>query len=271
MGSVDPASARVVDLSVTLSERLPCTWPGHMLYAHNPWNWFAEVEQATEPTRSDEGPYQTNFLVIDEHCGTHFDAPAHFVPPEGSGLPWAGPLGSQSGDRVPLEDLMGPAAVVDLRSLSGTGKPGESPWITPDHIRAWEAEHGRLRRGEVVLLHTGWNDAHYVSVPEGRLCVHEPVVTRTAPGWPAPHADTALELIERGVRCVGIDAPSVGAAHDGAPVHWEGLSRGLRYVEHLAGLAELPTRGAMFMFLPLKIAHSSGGPGRAVALLSNTG
>jgi kynurenine formamidase len=74
------ASARVVDLSVTLSERLPGTWPGHMNYAHHNWNWFAEVEGPTGRTRSAD-PYQTNFIVIDEHYGTHFDAPTHFVPP----------------------------------------------------------------------------------------------------------------------------------------------------------------------------------------------
>ena len=74
------AGARVVDLSLTVSERLPGTWPGHMTYAHHTWNWFAEVEGPTGTTRS-TAPYQTNFVVMDEHCGTHFDAPTHFVPP----------------------------------------------------------------------------------------------------------------------------------------------------------------------------------------------
>jgi hypothetical protein len=32
-------------------------------------------------------------------------------------------------------------------------------------------------------------------------------------------------------------------------------------------LGELPVRGAYFIFMPVKIAGSSGGPGRAVALL----
>ena len=107
-------AASIVDLSVTLSERLPCTWPGHMIYAHKNWNWFEEREQVTGRTRS-ENPYQTNFVVIDEHCGTHFDAPTHWIPPEGSGLPWSNSLGEQSGEKVPLEDLMGPAVVVDVR------------------------------------------------------------------------------------------------------------------------------------------------------------
>ena len=53
-GAVDFASlagARVVDLSLTVSERLPGTWPGHMTYAHHNWNWFAEVER---PNRQDQ-------------------------------------------------------------------------------------------------------------------------------------------------------------------------------------------------------------------------
>ena len=147
--------SRVVDLSVTLSERLPCTWPGHMIYTHKNWNWFEEREQVTGRTRS-ENPYQTNFVVIDEHCGTHFDAPTHWIPPENSDLPWSGPLGEQSGEKVPLEDLMGPAVVIDVRFLSEEGKPGESPFITPDHIKEWEEENGAIQEGELVLLWTGW-------------------------------------------------------------------------------------------------------------------
>lgn len=259
------ASARVVDLSLTVSERLPGTWPGHMTFAHHTWNWFAEVEGPTGRTRS-AAPYQTNFVVIDEHCGTHFDAPTHFVPPPGSGLPFANELGSQTGDKVPLEDLMGPAAVVDVRHLAGESQPGVSPFIEPDHVRAFEDEHGELREGEVVLFHTGW-DRHYVEGEEGEKYMHGSLVTGEHPGWPAPSPGCAIYLHEKGVRTIGIDAPSIGSAHDGVPVHQEGLSRGMRYIEILTNLDELPVRGAYFIFMPIKIAGSSGGPGRAMALL----
>ena len=259
------ASARVVDLSLTVSERLPGTWPGHMTYAHHNWNWFAVVEGPTGKTRS-AAPYQTNFVVMDEHCGTHFDAPTHFVPPEGSGLPQAGPLGAQTGNRVPLKDLMGPAAVVDVRSLAEGSEPGVSPFIQPDHVRAWEAENGPLQEREVVLFRTGW-DRYYVEGAEGERYMHGPLVTGESPGWPAPSPETAVYLHERGVKTIGIDAPSIGSAHTPIPVHQEGLGRGMRYVEILTNLGELPMRGAYFVFLPVKISNSSGGPGRAMALL----
>jgi kynurenine formamidase len=41
----------------------------------------------------------------------------------------------------------------------------------------------------------------------------------------------------------------------------------MRYIEILTNLGDLPVRGAFFIFLPVKIAGSSGGPGRAMALL----
>jgi len=55
------------------------------------------------------------------------------------------------------------------------------------------------------------------------------------------------------------------------PVHQEGLGRGMRYVELLTNLSEPPVRGALFVFLPVKIAGSSAGPGRAMALLPRDG
>jgi hypothetical protein len=96
-----------------------------MTFAHHNWNWFAEVDGPTGKTKS-AAPYQTNFFVIDEHCGTHFDAPTHFIPPPDSGLPLASDLGAQTGDKVPLEDLMGPGVVVDVSYLSGQGSPGSA-------------------------------------------------------------------------------------------------------------------------------------------------
>ena len=46
-----------------------------------------------------------------------------------------------------------------------------------------------------------------------------------------------------------------------------GLSGGMVFIECLANLRELPPRGAMFVFLPVKVARSSGGPGQAIALV----
>lgn len=259
-------SGTLIDLSVTLAESLPCTWPGHMLFAHKSWVRFTEQQPGAEDIRK-TSPYQTNFIIMDEHCGTHFDASTHFIPPEDSGLPFAGPLGENSAEKVCLEDLLGPAVVIDVRFLNRPeSQPGVSPAITVEHVAAWESEHGAIQAKEIVLFCTGW-DRYYKAGAEGRHYAQGAAVFRDTPGWPAPESETVIYLHEKGVKTIGIDAVSLGASHNGAPVHQEGLQRGLIYIEGLTHLDQLPTRGAQFLFLPLKILGASGCPGRAIAML----
>ena len=256
----------IIDLSVTLAESFPCAWPGHMPFAHSHWVQFV----TQDPDKNDKqstSPYQTHYIIMDEHCGTHFDASTHFIPPENSGLPYAGPLGENSGEKVRLEHLIGPAAIIDVRFLCHSdNQPGISPSITREHIVSWESEHGQLQAGEIVLFCTGW-DTYYKAGQGGYRYAQGPLVLKDTPGWPAPEAETVVYLHEKGVKTIGIDSPSLGSTHNGVSVHREGLHRGLIYVEGLACLDQLPPRGAQFLFLPLKISGASGCPGRAIAML----
>ena len=260
----------LIDLTLVLAEDLPCWWPAHMPYQQKTFNYFADRPQDPQPLHAGAGPYQTRWLLIDEHTGTHFDAPTHFIPPPGSGLPEAGPAGELSAERVPLGQLMGPAAVIDAPADRHSADPGASPSIEPELIVSWETELGELRRGEIVLFRTGW-DRRYRRSPAGREYVEDVLIDRSAPGWPAPTVAAMRLLLERGVRCVGTDAPTMGAAHNGVPVHVTGLSAGAVFVEGLANLAALPPRGAWFCFAPLKLEGGTGAPGRAFALVPKAG
>ncbi|GLY84363.1 cyclase family protein [Actinoallomurus iriomotensis] len=259
----------LVDLSVLIAEDLPCYWSTHQPFQHKTWNWFESRSEPSGCVINRSGPYATRWMAIDEHTGTHLDAPSHFIPPEGSGLPYAGPAGAVSIDRVPLDRPMGPAGVVDVSALVGTvDEPGRSPIIDARMITDWEEENGRFRPGDVCLFRTGW-DVYYQRGEAGSAYLHDIVVTGRRPAWPAPEVETIELLLERGVRCVGIDAPSMGPAHDdrGQAVHVSGLSGGAVYVECLTGLDRLPERGAFFCFLPLNVERATGAPGRAVAWL----
>lgn len=255
----------VIDLSLLLDETLPCFWSSHMPYQQKTFSFFADVPGNTAPMVNRGGPYQTRWLLIDEHTGTHVDAPAHFFPEPDSGLPNAAEIGLLTVEQIPLEQLQGPAAVVDVGELP-PALPGRSPIIGPEAVLAHEAEHGRIQAGDVVLLRSGW-DRHYLPGAAGSAYCHDVVITRQSAGWPAPEPPLMQLLIDRGVRCVGTDGPSMGSAHDGAPVHLLGLGAGLAYVEALTGLDALPARGAHFTFAPLKVAHGTGAPGRAFAYL----
>ncbi|MCE3550706.1 cyclase family protein [Pseudonocardia sp. RS11V-5] len=261
---IDAPRGRLVDLTLLVAEELPCWWSTHMPYQHKTFNWFADRADPAAPLLSRTGPYQTRWMLIDEHTGTHVDAPAHFVPPPGSGLPHEGEQGTVTVDRVPLEQLAGPAAVIDVpEDLPGAG-PGVSPTIEPGLLHEHERDHGPIEAGTVVLFRTGW-DRRYHPGAEGDGYCFDALVARTGPGWPAPEVPIMTELLGRGVRCVGTDAPSMGSSHDGGPVHVAGLSRGAVFVEALHHLERLPSRGAYFLFAPLNIARGTGAPGRAMA------
>jgi kynurenine formamidase len=258
---------QVVDLTLPLDETLPCTWPGHMPYRATVWTWFEARPGDPQPVYPQAGGrYQTRWLVIDEHAGTHLDAPRHFVPPPGSGLPHAGPTGEVGIDGVPLLAASGPAAVIDVTALDGDAPPGTSPAILPRHVTGDEDRHGRLRPGDVVLMRTGW-DARYRPGPEGAAYGADVLAGQRSPGWPAPHPETIELLRERGIECVGTDGLSIGPAEDGAPTHLAGLPHGMTFVEALHGLRPLPPRGAWFLFLPIRLVGGTGAPGRALAVL----
>jgi isatin hydrolase len=260
-------SYEIVDLSVPMAEDLPCYWPTHQPYQQKVWNWYETRRDQVVPVYSRSGPYATRWLMIDEHTGTHLDAPLHFIPPPGSGLPNAGQWGSVSADKVPLSQLMGPAAVIDVSDLMGTAEaPAVSPLVTTEKVLAWESEHGALGAGDVVLLRSSW-DRHYQRGAAGAAYVHDVVITGTGQAWPAPDVATIELFVVRGVRCIGIDAPSISPVQGDLPikVHIAGLGSGAVFVEGLTSLDTLPARGAWFCFLPIKIEGGTGAPGRAIA------
>lgn len=261
------AEGRVLDLSLPLAEPLPCTWPGHMPFRTTVWSWFEDRPDDPQPVFAKTGgAYQTRWLVIDEHTGTHLDAPRHFVPPTSSGLDHAGVLGDVGIAELPLLVATGPADVVDVTELVDCASPGASPEITPAHIEEWEAQNGRIRPGDVICFRSGW-DSRYRPGNEGAEYGEAVLVAKRIPGWPAPTAATVELLRDRGVACLGTDGLSVGAAENGAPAHLAGLPHGMTFVEALSGLDRLPARGAWFMFLPLRLVAGTGGPGRAIAVV----
>ena len=75
-------------------------------------------------------------------------------------------------------------------------------------------------------------------------------------------------LAERGIRCIGTDAPTLGGVDAAASlqVDWMAASKGMLVVEFLTNLDAIAGKQAFFLFAPVKIAGTRGGYGRALAL-----
>ena len=259
----------VIDLSVTVSETLPAHWGSNPPMQRWTYNWFTTTKNSYGTVSiPSEGPYYGQRYVIDEHTGTQSDFPAHFIPPPTSKLPYAGPMGLLTGDKYPLDRMMGPAIVIDVSDIVDSAENGKSAVITLARVQEWEKKNGDIKSGEVVLFRSGYSDKYYKPLPEGLRMTYEPVVAKTKPGWPAPAPEVMPYLRNKGVWHLGTDGPSMGPAEGGQAVHVAGLQLGMSWEEMLTGLNRLPARGAYYVALGPKVADQSGSPTRAIAFVS---
>jgi kynurenine formamidase len=178
--------------------------------------------------------FNANEVSFDEHTGTHIDAPVHFV------------AGGLSADRLPVERLIAPLAVV---SIAARAAKDPDTLVTVDDILAWEARHGRLPAGAVVAMHSGWdlkNLAHAAGFSE---------------------AAARFLVNERDIVGVGVDTLSLDAAVAQKFVaHLAFLGAGKYGVEMLANLGSIPPAGATLVLGAPKHEGATGGPLRALAL-----
>ena len=179
------------------------------------------------------------------------DAPVHFAE------------GRQAVDEVPLERLVAPAVVIDVTRQAAADADYR---LTVDDVRAWEARHGRIPEGAVVLLRTGWA----ARWPDAKRYFGD-----DTPGdasrlhFPSYGAEAARVLVEeRRAGALGVDTASIdhGPSKDFA-VHQIAAAANVPGLENLADLGGLPEDGAWVVALPMKIGGGSGGPVRVVALV----
>ncbi|MEE8525069.1 MAG: cyclase family protein [Thermoanaerobaculia bacterium] len=197
--------------------------------------------------------YAANSFCTPEHGGTHLDAPLHFA--EGG---WAA-------DEIPVDRLIGPGVVIDVSAQADADADYR---LTAADVEAWEAEHGTVPEGAIVLLRTGWGKhwpdaASYLGddTPGDASDLH----------FPSYGKDGAELLVnERRVSVLGVDTASIdhGPSTDFI-VHQIANGAGVPGLENIAHLDRLPPTGALIVALPMKIAGGSGGPLRAVALLAD--
>ncbi len=166
-------------------------------------------------------------LILDSHLGTHMDAPSHFV------------QGAQTLDQVDLDVLIGTAQVVHLEDV------GEQDALLPEHFPV--IIHQRL------LIHTRWSE---------RMLGTPAYFAR----YPYLTPEAAIYLVDKGVRLVGMDCPSVD--YDPGKTHIALLSRGTVIIENLVNLDRLP-QDCMLMALPLPIKGGDGCPLRAVVQIND--
>lgn len=208
-------SRRIVDLSLTLKSGLR----------------GVDIQMAR--TIATDG-WNATTLSLYSHCGTHMDAPKHFVE------------GAAAIDQQVLDVCCGPALVLNLTPT----QPREL--LTVKHLAKW---HDQIGPGSRLLFRTDWykrlgTDAYRDELPRISL-------------------ELAKWLVARQVALIGVEPPSVADVNEMGEltdVH-QTLFRGqVVIVEGLAYLDQLRQDRVTFIALPMKILDGDGSPVRAIAI-----
>jgi kynurenine formamidase len=163
--------------------------------------------------------------------------------------------------QIPARDLLAHAVVVDIAA-----RVAQAPdyRLTAEDLQAWERRNGRVPKGSVVLLHTGWarrwgDPARYLNLDAQGV----PRVPGISPGA------IAFLVGERDIRGVGLDAwvpevaPGVPGGEDGTrPL----LYAGKWQLVNLTNLDRLPAKGTKLVIAPLRLEAGSA-PARVIAIL----
>ena len=168
-------------------------------------------------------------------------------------------------DRIPLAQLVRPGIVVDVAEACAADRDYR---VGVADFEAWERRNGKLPRGAIVLLRTGfgryWPDrVRYMGTAErgdeAAARLHFPGLDPDAVPW---------LVDQRGISAIGLDTPSI----DNGPsilfeTHVALFERNVPALENVANLHELPEIGFTVIALPMKVRGGSGGPTRIVAVL----
>lgn len=159
-------------------------------------------------------------LNMGAHTGTHIDAPIHFLP------------GGTGAEKVPLENLIGPARVIEIKD--------------PDAVKAEELRGHNLGVGERLLFKTSnsercWKTSQFV------------------PDFVSIAEDAASYLASLNTLAAGIDYLSAGSPE----THRTLLGAGVVIIEGL-NLGGISQGRYELLCLPLKILGGDGALARAL-------
>lgn len=216
----------VIDLSHEVHPNIP-TWSGQCGF------------RITVEMDYDEEGCRVMHYDMESGIGTHMDAPSHF-----------NPNGENISD-LDINTFVAPLCVIRVDSDSFP-----DIFVTPQNIKDYEAKHGKISPGSLVVADTGWAK-HWNNPSKYRNKTH----------FPGFSVESAEVLLKRRIVGIGIDTLSPDGRNMNFPVHHLLLKKGKYIIENIANLPNVPDSGALAIALPPKIRGGTEAPIRLIALV----
>lgn len=205
------------------------------------WRWPLNLEYLQSHVKGDE--FQTCTLKISMHAFTHIDTPLHILP------------GKIAIDEVPLEYLIGPASIINLRNIIANQPITEEMLKKAGHI---------IKDGDIVILNTNWDKQRDYTTKE--YWIESPYLVKEAAIW----------LANKNIKAVGFDFPQDFFIRDiphrhpkvnELPTHDILLKKGIFLIEYLCNLSQITVEKVQLVALPLKISRVEASPARVIAII----
>jgi len=170
---------------------------------------------------------------------------------------------ARPGIAVPMPTRRGPAVVIDVQQQAAADP---DYLVSVADIEAFEAEHGRIAAGSIVVMHSGW----WRRWPDTRAYLGDDTPGDASNLHFPSFGPEAAELLvnQRQVAVLGVDTASIDYGQSREfRVHRIAAEHNVSGLENLTNLDRLPPTGARIIALPMKIEGGSGAPVRVISLL----
>lgn len=186
-------------------------------------------------------------LTVNEHTGTHMDAPLHFS------------ADGQAVNEIPVSNLVVPLCVIDIRE---TAVRDDDAQVTPGDIKAWIAKNGPIPDKACVAMLSGWGE--HVATDKFRNADGEGKMH-----FPGFHVEAAQMLMEE-TSAVGMAVDTLSLDHGISAdfaTHYAWLPTNRWGIENIANLDKVPEAGATLVVGAPKHKGGTGGPARIFAMV----
>ena len=242
-------------------------------------------DRATQAGQFDPKRQQgaASFTVMHNHVGTHLDTFAHIYRENAlyNNMPPPKPLGTVHGDAASVKFMVGRGVLLDVAKYKGQDPLPSKYWITLDDLQnTAKAQNVEIRKGDILLIRTGWRTKWDEPGPDGRA---DPAHRQYLQSQPGVGPDCLPFLNDMEIVAIGSDTAAVEwnfpidptypkkafGGYQGLPLHVDFIWNRGAYIIEIMNLDELAKDQAyefLFVVSPLLLRGGIGVPVNPIAI-----